>query len=73
MIRIGQNEKDVLEKADKVLLIEDRSDMRLWLWKVVDQNKANGEASVGYISHGMFESPNYAVNDELELRWRQFQ
>jgi len=68
VVRIREDEEDVLQNAKEVLLEEEVG--VLWLCcggEVVDDLEAKVEASVGDVAHGVFDGPDNTVHEELEL------
>ena len=83
VIGIGQDVEDITKKVDHVLLEELVGNLWWRSSKVVDQIKCDypsasflslmgiltTETEIGDISHGVLDSPQDGVIDELELRW----
>lgn len=58
--------KDVLQNVRQVGLVEARC-CRFVLLDVLKEFQEDLETDVGHVSHGVFEGPNDAVEDQFEL------
>lgn len=64
MESVGQNDEQILQEGQEVALVEWSSN--LGATNVIEELHEDGEASLGDVSHRVFEGPDDGVNDQLE-------
>lgn len=67
MFRIGQNEEEILEHAQKVLLEESIADSDVCACEVVDELEKDGQTDVCDVAHCVPKTPHKRVHCKLEL------
>lgn len=67
MVRVGENEEDILKDNDEELLEKHARCLLIRIRHVVHQLNAHAQASVFDLPIVMFASPHTGIDDEFEL------